>query len=324
MAKRTRKFNASKIKNLDNEDSDIEEEPVKKRKNRKDEDEEDEQINNEDEVEYLDSRYDYPTRTLKDNEMMIRELDPEMIPPNYQTFQDPKSTGVKLAVIGKPGTGKSWLIRSLLYEKSYMFPVAQVYSGTEDSTAFYKSIFPDTFVFNKYTHEDFIKYVKRQKIAKRYIPEYSWSVVLKDDCTEDPRIFNHPLILGTYKNGRHWRMWHLLSLQYSMDIKPVIRTNLDGVFILREPLLRNRKRLFENYVSCIDDFSDFCDIMDQITNDFTALYINNRTQSNKTEDCLFFYKARDDIPDDFKFGCNSYWQYHYDRYNTHYVESIMV
>ena len=46
-----------------------------------------------------------------------------------------------------------------------------------------------------------------------------------------------------FKRGRHWKMWYILSLQYSMDVKPVIRTNVDGVFILRELILKNRKSL---------------------------------------------------------------------------------
>ena len=29
-----------------------------------------------------------------------------------------------------------------------------------------------------------------------------------------------------------------------MDIKPVIRTNIDGTFILREPNLKNRRNLW--------------------------------------------------------------------------------
>ena len=96
-----------------------------------------------------------------------------------------------------------------------------------------------------------------------------------------------------------------------MDVKPVIRTNVDGCFILRETNLKNRKSLWENYAGVIPDFSQFCDIMDQITDDYTALYINNSGQSNKLEDCVFYYKATP--VDNFKFGCDEYWNFHYER-----------
>ena len=61
---------------------------------------------------------------------------------------------------------------------------------------------------------------------------------------------------------------YILSLQYAMDVKPVIRTNVDGIFILREPLLKNRKSLYENYASVVPDFTTFCELMDNLTDDY--------------------------------------------------------
>jgi hypothetical protein len=253
----------------------------------------------------------------------IQELDPNIIPPNLEEFMDPNHTGSKIAVIGKPGTGKSSLIRSLLYEKSEIFPCGQIYSGTEDSNHAYGRFMPSTFIHNSFNQSAYMDFIRRQKIAKQYL-ENPWSVCVWDDITEDERIFNLPLVKGTYKNGRHWKMLHLLSLQYALDIKPVIRTNIDGAFLLRETNKRNRKVLFENYASAIDDYSDFCSIFDQVTNDYTSLYIHNRVQSNSFEDCVFWYKARDDIPQDFTFGCKEYWMFHEERYNPLYVDPITV
>jgi len=108
-----------------------------------------------------------------------------------------------------------------------------------------------------------------------------------------------------------------------MDVKPVIRTNIDGTFILREPSLKNRRALWENYAGIIPDFSSFCEIMDQITDDYTALYIHNATQSNRLEDCVFWYKAPKNIPDGFKMGCPDFWLFHNERYDSNYVDPIM-
>ena len=107
-----------------------------------------------------------------------------------------------------------------------------------------------------------------------------------------------------------------------MDVKPVIRTNIDGTFILREPNLKNRRALWENYASIIPDFSIFCEILDQITDDYTALFILNQTQSNKLEDCVFWYKAKP-VPDSFKFGAPDYWMFHEQRFDTNYIDPII-
>ena len=249
----------------------------------------------------------------------IKELDPDLIPPSTRDMYDPHKGGAKTVVIGKPGTGKTYLITSLLYEKKHIFPVGEVMSGTEDSNHHYSKIFPSTFVYNKLEEEKITDFIKRQKIAKRYV-EVPWSILLLDDCTDDPKIMNRPLFQGIFKNGRHWKLWFILSLQYCMDVKPVIRNNIDGTFILREPNASTRKKLWDNYASMIPK-EIFNDLMDEITDDYTALYIHNATTSNKLEDCVFWYKAKE-VPKDFRLGCKEYWRFHETRYNPEYVDPL--
>lgn len=254
----------------------------------------------------------------KMQELRIKELDIDIIAPNPKTMNEMSQGGSKTVIIGKPGTGKTTLITSLMYEKRHIFPVSLIMSGTEDSNGHYKKLVPSTFVYNKLNENKIQDFITRQKIAKRHLPN-PWAVLLLDDCTDDPKLFNKTLFQAIFKNGRHWKMWFILSLQYCMDVKPVIRTNIDGVFILRETNLRNRKALWENYAGVIPTFSLFCTIMDHITNDYTALYIHNATSSNSLEDCLFWYKSKP-VPEDFKFGSKEMWKYHFHRYDENYTD----
>ena len=219
-------------------------------------------------------------------------------------------------------TGKTTLIASLLYAKKHIFPVGMVMSGSEDSNHYYRKIFPNLFVYNEYNEDKVKDFIKRQKNAKQHL-ENPWGILLLDDCTDDPRIFNDPLQHGLFKRGRHWKLWYILSLQYAMDVKPVIRVNVDGVFILREPSVKIRKVVWENYASIIPDFSLFCTIMDSITGDYTALYIHNAIQTNVWTDCVFYYKATP-VPDNFRFGCQDYWDFAKQRFNTEYVDPLTV
>jgi len=221
-------------------------------------------------------------------------------------------------------TGKSTIIQDIIASKAHMIPVAQVFSGTEDSNHFYSEKFPSICVYNKLDEKAVEQFVKRQKIAKQHLPN-PWAIQIIDDCTDDPKILSRPLFQSYYKNGRHWNMIHILSLQYCLDIKPNIRTNIDYTFILRETNLKNRRSLHENYAGCVDNFQDFCDIMDQITEDYTALVINNRVQSNKIEDCIFWYKANpNSIPPNWKFGHPSAWEFHHQRFDDNFSDPVIT
>ena len=215
-------------------------------------------------------------------------------------------------------THNTTIIKSLIYEKSHIVPVGMVFSGTEDSNHFWKSIFPDTFIFNGLDMDKLEAFVKRQRIAKEHL-ENPWAVILLDDVMDDPKLLNRPFFHGLFKNGRHWKLIFMLSAQYVLDLKPAIRTNIDCTFILRDPNYRNRKSLWENYCSIIPDFKTFCQILDCVTTDYCALVVMNNLQTNNWQDCVFYYKAKP-VPTTFKFGCKEYWQYHKDKYNNEYKD----
>ena len=252
----------------------------------------------------------------------IKELDPDIIPPITSRYNDINyNGGCKLVIVGKPGTGKSSLIKAILYSKKHIFPVGIAMSGSEDSNHAYKEIMPNSFIFNEYDENQIVSFIKRQKIAHTHLPN-PWAVLILDDCTDDPKIFNRSLQQGLYKKGRHWKMLYILSLQYAMDVKPVIRTNVDGIFILREPLLKNRESLYKNYASIVPDFTTFCELMDQLTNDYCAIYIHGATNVNVWQECVFYWKAPV-VPQDWKFGCEEYWEFHNCRYNNDYKDNIV-
>jgi len=265
----------------------------------------------------------------KQENIYIKELDPDIIPPRTDQYMNKHiNCGSKIVVIGKPGTGKSTLIEALMYSKKHIFPCAMVMSGSEDSNHAYGGVdgnsgyIPGSFIYNEYSEDVIKEYIKRQKIAKQHL-ENPWSALILDDCTDDPKVFSSPIQHALYKKGRHWSMMYILSLQYAMDIKPVIRTNIDGVFILREPLMNNREVLYKNFASIVPSFKIFCDLMDQITDDHCAIFILNATTSNHWQDCVFYWKAPKS-PSGWKLGNETYWDHHNQRYNNNYKDPISI
>lgn len=241
----------------------------------------------------------------------IKKLDIKKIHPNSV---DDKFGGSKVVVIGKPGTGKSTLIKSLLYAKKHVIPTGIVFSGTEDTNGFYSKFFPSTFIYNEYNRDNLERFITRQKQAYKKKLENPWAVCLIDDCTDDRKIFNDPMMVSMYKRGRHWKMLYILSLQYCLDIKPAIRANVDGVFLLKVTGVKQLKQLYENYAGMVPDFDTFCQIMKQVTQNYTALYIDNTNPNGDWKEQLYWYKA-DIPPNDFKFGCDEMWHWHYQKFN---------
>jgi hypothetical protein len=111
-----------------------------------------------------------------------------------------------------------------------------------------------------------------------------------------------------FMNGRHWKVFLIITMQYPLGIPPTLRTNIDYVFILREPYIANRKRIYENYAGMFPTFESFCQVMDQCTENYECLVIDNNVKSNKLSDQIFWYKANSDIRHDFKLGSKEFWE----------------
>ena len=53
-------------------------------------------------------------------------------------------------------------------------------------------------------------------------------------------------------------------------------------------------------------FESFCQVMDQCTENFECLVIDNNTKSNKLHDQIYWYKA--ESHNDFKLGSKEFWE----------------
>tara|TARA_Y100000768_G_C23907243_1_gene648157 strand:- start:255 stop:1049 length:795 start_codon:yes stop_codon:yes gene_type:complete len=216
-----------------------------------------------------------------------------------------------VVLIGKRDTGKSFLCRDILYNQSTI-PVGQVISGTEGANQFYTKIIPKLFIHEEFKTDIVQNILKRQKIMMDKINKGDKSIdprafLILDDCLYDNTWSKDKWMRSVFMNGRHYKLLFLLTMQYALGIPPNLRTNIDYVFILRENYVSNRKRLYEHYAGMFPNFEMFCQVMDQCTENYECLVINNNAKSNKLEDQVFWYKAEE--RPDFKIGAPSYWEY---------------
>tara|TARA_B110000211_G_scaffold55592_1_gene61868 strand:+ start:5953 stop:6759 length:807 start_codon:yes stop_codon:yes gene_type:complete len=230
--------------------------------------------------------------------------------------------GKVIVFVGKRETGKSFLVRDLLYYKQDT-PVGCVISGTEGANSFYSKIVPGIFIHNKFDDKVVHNYMKRQKKVVKAAATNSRvdprAFLILDDCLYDPSWTKNTDIRSLFMNGRHYYSMFIITMQYSLGIPPSLRTNIDYIFILRENIQANRKRLYEQYAGMFQNLEVFNQVMDQCTENYECLVINNNAKSNKLEDQVFWYKATDHSY--FKIGHPSIWQHHQDNYNPNHDDS---
>lgn len=99
-----------------------------------------------------------------------------------------------------------------------------------------------------------------------------------------------------------------------------MRKSVSYVAIFREPEEVERKKLYDNFGGLAGSYDRFCDLMDELTGDFTCIIFKKRSQSNKLEDCVFYYKTQ--ILKPWTFGCKEYKEWGKERYNSGYVEDL--
>jgi hypothetical protein len=130
--------------------------------------------------------------------------------------------------------------------------------------------------------------------------------LILDDCLYDAKSWiNEDSTRYVFMNGRHVDLSTMITMQYPLGITPNLRTNVDFVFILRENILGNRRRIYENYAGMFPTFEMFCTFMDQCTENYECLVICNNVASNRLEDQVFWYKAADHPP--FRLCDQSLW-----------------
>ena len=225
--------------------------------------------------------------------------------------------GSVVVLIGKRETGKSFLVRDILYHNKDM-PIGTIISGTEGANSFYSHMVPSIYIYGEYEPQIIDNVIKRQVLVRKEMKKEvamrghtnidPRAFLILDDCLYDASWTKDKNVRSLFMNGRHYNETFIITMQYCMGIPPSLRTNVDFVFILRENLINNRKKLYEQYAGMFPSFDIFCQVMDQCTENYECIVIHNNAKSNKLEDQVFWYKASDH--EEFRVGAAEYWEYH--------------
>jgi len=127
------------------------------------------------------------------------------------SFKPNESKGPVIVLIGRRDTGKSFLVRDLLYYHQDI-PIGTVISGTEEGNGFYGKMVPKLFIHNEYNTAIIENILKRQrgvlKQIKKEMETFKRSTidprtfVILDDCLYDNTWSRDKMMRLLFMNGK--------------------------------------------------------------------------------------------------------------------------
>lgn len=205
-----------------------------------------------------------------------------------------------ICVIAKRNSGKSWLVRDILYCKRDI-PVVIVIAPTDKLNGFYDKFIPSIFIYYEYSTDILSKIFKRQEmlISKNKARKKNNQklidtrlLLVMDDCLASKSLWaKDQNIYELLQNGRHYHITYILTMQYSLGIQPELRSNFDFIFLLNEDFITNQKRLYEHYAGMFKNFDTFKNVFVTITDNYGVMVLNSAKKSKHLIDKVFWYRA---------------------------------
>jgi hypothetical protein len=219
-----------------------------------------------------------------------------------------------LIFCGKRNTGKSFCLKDILnYHRD--IPVGVVISPTETANGYFEKFIPRMLIYDEPEESTIKKFLDRQKNIsterKRELKKFGNSQIdaraflILDDCLYDKKWINNIDIRSIFMNGRHYKIFFLITLQHALGLPPVLRNNIDYIFIFRNNIRKEREKIYHHYAGMFPTYEAFEQVMLQTTENYECMVIDNKVQSNKIEDQVFWYKATES---NFKMCSSDLWE----------------
>jgi hypothetical protein len=210
--------------------------------------------------------------------------------------------------IGKRAAGKSFALRDLLYHHRDI-PTGTVLSPADTTADFFRSFVPDICIHGTFSPALVEAVVGRQKLSAERDTAANGSTatddprafLVMDGCMHDRSVLKDENVQLCFTACRHLKLLTCWTQQYPLGMPPSLRDTIDYVFLYREPLNGNRRRLYASYAGTFPTFEMFCDVMDAMTDYHECLVIHRSGRSTTiedTEDTVFRYTAQ--APPDFR------------------------
>lgn len=246
------------------------------------------------------------------NGFAIRRFDPRKIRP-YST----------VLFAGGRRTGKSTVMRDVMYRLRKRFYEMVVYTGTNEQDHPWSSMTPQKNVkmcLAEFPGDDLEERLnvqrERIKICDGVKVTCPPTLLAFEDLEflKDP-IWNNQSVRSVWFNGRWSATYAFCAFQYIMEIKMALRNMFDYAFFMMDPSVKSRERIYQQYCGIIPTREMFESIFKMCTTDYRAMVVDLRSRSYNLEDSIYWYKADPLLPP-FRIGVDDVWDRSVDEENV--------
>lgn len=210
--------------------------------------------------------------------------------------------------IGKRGSGKSTLIKDILYHNRRTFRFGIGMSPTDEATNDMGSIMPRACIYNHFAESAIENMLEMQRLSVKKHPDRNNTMfAVIDDCAYDKKSFTTKAIREGFMNGRHRKMFFINSVQYMMDMPANLRGQIDYIFALRDTNHDQKEKLWKYFFGIFPDYKSFNTVFEQCTEGYGCMVMDTTVRSNKIDDCVFHYQANPNLPE-FRLCDEIYWE----------------
>ncbi len=212
--------------------------------------------------------------------------------------------------VGKKGSGKSTLIKDIFYHMRHQFDLVLALAGTPASETMFREFIPECMIYPVIDVSviekmvDFAKIITAKGNPRKLL-------LIMDDCLGDSvgkekHVLDHKVFREIGYNQRHLHITFAISLQYCMEMKIHLRSQIDYCFVFQEPNRSIRKRLWEYFFGMFEDLDSFSKTLHKCTKNYECMVLDNIKNTGDITDNLFYYRASLDIPN-FKLSRPCFW-----------------
>jgi hypothetical protein len=229
-----------------------------------------------------------------------------------------------ILLIGRRGSGKSWLLKWVNYYLRKKVDYAIGFAGSLSAAKDIKGggicesqIFMDFDITLLEGIVDQCKYWVEAKIERQVL-------IVMDDMMFDKKLMKHKVFREIFMNGRHYNITFVCCMQYCMDMAADLRSQVDYVFSFHDSNEGTREKLRREFFGVFPNLRAFNKVTEKcISKQFECLVLDVKGVEGKqvsASDTVFWYKAPEDEPH-FRIGRSTIWRLHR-RYQITHEEKL--